>query len=129
MKIGVLDEKWEGSVEKNATNAIHKNVARELAEQSTVLLKNDNQTLPLSQNMTNKKILVIGSRNNTFIPVTSAQENSGKVDASFIVPPAWVLSDRLGVPRIENTAAPSQSCNEKNGNCLIYGGYSLNNLT
>jgi beta-glucosidase len=107
MKIGVLDEKWEGSVEKNATNAIHKNVARELAEQSTVLLKNDNQTLPLSQNMTNKKILVIGSKNNTFIPVTSAQENSGKVDASFIVPPAWVLSDRLGVPRIENTAAPS----------------------
>jgi len=32
MKIGVLDEKWEGSVEKNATSAVHKKVARELAE-------------------------------------------------------------------------------------------------
>ena len=79
--------------------------------------------------MTNKKILVLGSKNGTFNPATSAPENSGKVTASFIVPPAWVLSDRLGVPRIENTPAPSQSCNEKNGNCLIYGGHSLNNLT
>ena len=78
--------------------------------------------------MVKSKILVIGSKNNTFNPVTSAPANSGKVEASFIVPPAWVLSDRLGVPRIENTPGPSMSCNETNGNCLIYGGHKLNQL-
>ena len=78
--------------------------------------------------MVKSKILVIGSNNNTFNPVTSAPANSGKVEASFIVPPAWVLSDRLGVPRIENTPGPSMSCNETNGNCLIYGGHKLNQL-
>ena len=128
MKIGVLDEDWEGSVDNNVTTPAHKNFAQVLAEEGTVLLKNENQTLPLPQNMVKSKILVIGSKNNTFNPVTSAPANSGKVEASFIVPPAWVLSDRLGVPRIENTPGPSMSCNETNGNCLIYGGHKLNQL-
>ena len=47
MKIGVLDEDWEGSVDKNVTTPAHKNFARVLAEEGTVLLKNENQTLPL----------------------------------------------------------------------------------
>ena len=42
MKIGVLDEDWEGSVDKNVTNPAHKNFARVLAEEGTVLLKNEN---------------------------------------------------------------------------------------
>ena len=79
--------------------------------------------------MMGQKILVLGSKNNAFTPVTSAPGNSGKVEASFIVPPAWVLSDRLDVPRIENTANVSQSCNETNGNCLIYGGHLLDSLS
>ena len=128
MRLGDLDESWDGSVDKNVTTPAHKNFARVLAEESTVLLKNENQTLPLSQNLTKSKILVIGSKNNTFNPVTSAPANSGKVDASFIVPPAWVLSERLGVPKIANTAGPSMSCNETNGNCLIYGGNKLSQL-
>lgn len=42
MRLGVLDEEWEGSVDKNVTSPAHKTFARVLSEEGTVLLKNEN---------------------------------------------------------------------------------------
>ena len=102
-------------------------MARKLSEESSVLLKNDDNILPLSQNPKGQKILIIGGDNNTFAPQTHGS-GSGYVDASIVIPPAWEISDKLGVKRITNTANPSRSCNITNGNCVIYGGHSMEKI-
>jgi len=45
-----------------------------------------------------------------------------------VIPPAWEISDKLGVKRISNTAGPSRSCNITNGNCVIFGGYNMDKI-
>ena len=122
IKVGAIDDNFTSNHSVNVTSKEHKNLSRKFMEESTVLLKNDDDLLPLSPHPKNQKILLIGAENQTFHPTTYG-DGSGKVDASFIIPPAWEISDRLGVKRIQNTADPSRSCNITNGNCLIYAGH------
>jgi beta-glucosidase len=92
-KIGLFDDPYVNPHDyPEALNADHKKIARELATQSIVLLKNDNATLPLSTSM--KSIAIVGpladsphdqlgtwifdgNKKHSITPLTSLQEFLG----------------------------------------------------
>jgi len=105
--------------EKNVTNDDTKAIARELSEQSAILLKNEDKTLPLNFTKT-KNILMIGQDDFVNNPITGGA-GSGRVDASFIKTPVNELADRLGVDWfVSNDNGPQRHCN--NQSCVIYAG-------
>ncbi len=49
MTVGIYDDKNTNSVESIVTNNEHKTVARQINEEGIVLLKNENNALPLDK--------------------------------------------------------------------------------
>ena len=62
-KFGIFDKFNNNTIEKNVTSAEHNFIARNLSLHSTVLLKNQNNILPLNDKKI-KKIAVIGKAAN-----------------------------------------------------------------
>ena len=98
-KTGVLNgtsvDNPGGFILKNVTNPEHKMIARELAEESMVLLSNRDNTLPLNLSET-KSILMIGQHDQAMNPITGGG-GSGSVIASWVVEPVNEIAKRLGI--------------------------------
>jgi len=92
-RFGLFDRAPSGSPSAVVTTAQHAAVARDVAEQGTVLLKNDGDILPLSTS-TVKSIAVIGDDAST--SVQSAGGGSASVVAPYVVSPLQGITSRAG---------------------------------
>jgi len=110
-------------METNVTTPEMKILARELSEESAVLLKNRDNTLPL--NFTEStNILIVGQDDITNSPITGGT-GSGRVDASWVKSPVNELADRLCVePFVSNdfVNGAQRHCDESGKSCVIYAG-------
>ena len=82
IKMGVLDNNNTGTIELNVSTAARQATARELAENSTVLLQNKGNLLPLSK--ATKKIVLVGR--DAKHPTTGGG-GSGLVNPSYLPSP------------------------------------------
>ena len=114
-EVGTFDNPNPNQISNNVTSVEHVAIARELSENSTILLKNDDNVLPLKKR--NLKVAVVGTQ--AWNPIVHGG-GSGRVIASWVKPPLWSLCDMLGVDRVDNTTSESSSCNKRNGNCVTY---------
>jgi beta-glucosidase len=92
-RFGLFDRAPSGSPSAVVTTPQHAAVARDVAEQGTVLLKNDGNILPLSTS-TVKSIAVIGDDAST--SVQSAGGGSASVVAPYVVSPLQGITSRAG---------------------------------
>ncbi|WP_305785929.1 beta-glucosidase [Symbioplanes lichenis] len=98
---GMFDADRPGSLTARVTTAAHAVVAREVAEQGSVLLKNDQNLLPVRDDA--RAIAVIGSAAGT--AVLSQGGGSARVDPEYVVSPCEGLRERAG-DRAEVTCQP-----------------------
>ena len=71
-------------------------IARELSEESVVLLNNRHKTLPLNFSMTTKVVIGCRDNQNGTNPRTGG-DGSGKVTASYVQAPVNEMAERMGV--------------------------------
>ncbi|MCU1680307.1 MAG: glycoside hydrolase family 3 domain protein [Amycolatopsis sp.] len=90
---GLFDNAPHGSTGATVTSAAHVTAARQIAEQGTVLLRNNNGALPLNTTSA-KSIAVIGTDANTS-PLT-AGGGSAAVNSSGTVTPLQGITSRAG---------------------------------
>lgn len=93
ISIGAFDRPSSGSITANVTSVAHNQFVRALAAQATVLLKNDDETLPLKVG-TSTKIAVIGDACEKNVIV--AGNGSGHVDAPYVITPLQGITNRAG---------------------------------
>jgi beta-glucosidase len=91
-KFGLFDRAATGSPGATVTTPAHQAVAQDVAEQGTVLLKNDGNTLPLSSSA--KSIAVIGADAST--SAQTAGGGSAGVTSSGTVTPLQGITSRAG---------------------------------
>ena len=91
-KFGLFDHTQTGSPSATVTTPAHQAVAQDVAEQGTVLLKNDGNTLPLSSSV--KSIAVIGADAST--SAQTAGGGSAGVTSSGTVTPLQGITSRAG---------------------------------
>jgi beta-glucosidase len=92
-RFGLFDRAPSGSPTAVVTSPAHAAIAREVAEQGTVLLKNQGNILPLSSSSV-KSIAVIGGDAST--SVQSAGGGSASVQAPYVVSPLAGITSRAG---------------------------------
>jgi len=100
-QVGIFDNPQTGNLGDNSQSPAHAQLARELAAEATVLLKNEKNLLPLSVNT--RRIAVIGDdgdKNPTF-----AGGGSGHVNAPYVITPLQGIRKR--VPSASVNYAPT----------------------
>lgn len=126
MKVGIFDDKNTNSIESIVTNDEHKRIAKEINEQSIVLLKNNDGALPLD--MKKKQTILIMGEDDLAYNARSHGTGSGAVHNTFVQPPLWEFCDRLGVKRFDNIEFPKTHCNLLKEHCITYGGSKNNQV-
>ncbi|PRP81790.1 hypothetical protein PROFUN_10779 [Planoprotostelium fungivorum] len=91
-RVGIMDELQTGTTTTNARNSTHDALSRKLAAASAVLLKNDDETLPIKDTV--KKIAIIGLDGND--RVTAGGGGSGGVVPPYVVTPLQGIKSRAG---------------------------------
>jgi beta-glucosidase len=89
----VIDRERHDNVAANVTSEAHIALATKLAEESMVLLKNENDVLPLSKEL---NILVLGDKADE---PHNHGDGSGAVDQQFSFTPIEAICNEMGVPR------------------------------
>jgi beta-glucosidase len=121
MTVGIFDEvNPNGDIDAVVTNDEHKKIARQINEESIVLLKNENHALPLDISKT-QNILVLGEDDLAYY-ARSHGTGSGAVHNTFVQPPIHEFCDRLGINRFGDIYWPRRQCHEFRGHCITYGG-------
>ena len=109
-EVGVFDRNDYGSLGDVVTSVEHVALARHLATQATVLLRNEGRVLPLNATaLRGKRVAVIGDEN------TDVQSGSGHVFVSSLVTPSEAIAARLaGTGAIQvNATYHSHVCTKK----------------
>ena len=114
-QVGTFDNPNPNEISNNVTSVEHVEIARELSENSTILLKNDEEALPLKAH--NLKVAIVGTQ--AWNPIVHGG-GSGEVVPAWVKPPLWSICDILGVERIDGSTSGSSNCNAGNGNCVTY---------
>eukprot|EP01006_Ploeotia_vitrea_P025739 TRINITY_DN58631_c0_g1_i1.p1 TRINITY_DN58631_c0_g1~~TRINITY_DN58631_c0_g1_i1.p1 ORF type:complete len:677 (-),score=96.18 TRINITY_DN58631_c0_g1_i1:65-1990(-) len=91
--VGIMDHKQTGNKTANAQSAAHTKLAQQLAQAGTVLVKNEDNALPLNMGKI-RKIAVIGDDASKHPTATGG--GSGHVIAPYIISPLQGLQKRLG---------------------------------
>jgi beta-glucosidase len=91
-QVGIMDRKPAGNLNIDSRSAEHTTLASQLSEQSAVLLKNDNNALPLSSSIKTLAVLGNGAKNPTI-----AGGGSGHVNADTVSTPYDALSKVVSV--------------------------------
>lgn len=89
---GLFDSPPGGSLDAVVTTPAHAAVARQVAEQGSVLLKNDGGLLPVGADV--RSIAVVGSAGGT--SVVSQGGGSARVNPPYVVSPYQGIKDRAG---------------------------------
>eukprot|EP01121_Diplochlamys_sp_Union-15-3_P007931 TRINITY_DN205_c0_g1_i1.p1 TRINITY_DN205_c0_g1~~TRINITY_DN205_c0_g1_i1.p1 ORF type:complete len:679 (-),score=206.24 TRINITY_DN205_c0_g1_i1:112-2148(-) len=90
--VGLFDNPQTGNLSVDVRSTEHTLLARKLATVSTVLLKNDNNLLPITSSVT--KIAVLGDDGHDHPTATGG--GSGHVNAPYIVTPLDGIKNRAG---------------------------------
>lgn len=117
-QMGIFDNPNPNFIYNNVTNDKHVEVAKNLSAKSTILLKNQDNILPLQMD-TISNIGVFGKAADE--EVIFAGDGSGTVVPAYVVSPFWGIRDRLGFPR-PTTEQPYQDC--YNNKCVYYNNGS-----
>lgn len=120
MKVGIFDDKNTNKIDAIVTNDEHKKIAKEINEQSIILLKNDKGALPLN-NSTKQQLLILGEDDMAYTAMSHGN-GSGVVHSSYVQSPLFEFCDRFNVERFGNITDPETKCNAEKGNCITYGG-------
>jgi len=98
IKLGLYEEELPDNYKANVTSKESIDFAQYSVEQSTVLLKNKDDVLPLDYlKMENKSILLLG--NAAAYPIIHGY-GSGSVKVDNFIPPLWAFCDAMGIERI-----------------------------
>jgi len=133
LRVGTYEsaKKQTGFFEANVTNEARKTIARELAEESIVLLSNKDKTLPISFNET-QSVLIIGNGDENVgdlinEPVTGGF-GSSYVALDRVQSPVNELAKRMGVELFDKDSGSKtqRHCNDETGKCVIYLGTDCN---
>ncbi|MGH6654816.1 MAG: glycoside hydrolase family 3 C-terminal domain-containing protein, partial [Actinocrinis sp.] len=89
---GLFDNPQTGSITADVTSAAHTAVARQVAEEGSVLLKNSGSVLPITG--TDKSIAVIGD--DAGVDAMTAGSGSAHVNAPYVTTPYQGISTRAG---------------------------------
>lgn len=100
--VGAFDNPTNGSLADNVTSAEANALARELSRSATVLLKNNNNALPITKSI--KKIAVIGAEATN---PTVHGGGSGRVDPPYVIAPYDVIRSRMGL-----SGSKTNNCSE-----------------
>ncbi len=119
--VGVMDKPNPNQISSNVTSIEQNDIAQKISENSTILLKNVNEALPLQK--TNLKVVVVGAQ--SWQPVVHGG-GSGQVVPAWVKPPLWSICDMLGVDRIDPSTGTLSKCSSDNGNCVTYNDGSQN---
>ncbi|HEY4464733.1 MAG TPA: glycoside hydrolase family 3 C-terminal domain-containing protein [Streptosporangiaceae bacterium] len=106
-RFGLFERAQTGTPSSVVTSPQHTAVARNVAEQGTVLLKNDGSALPLSTSKTGS-IAVIGA--DAGAQAQSAGGGSASVTAPYVVTPLQGITNRAG-SKVKVTYAQGPSAN------------------
>jgi beta-glucosidase len=108
---GLFDNPQTGSITANVTSAAHTAVARQVAEEGSVLLKNSGSVLPVTA--ADKSIAVIGD--DAGVDAMTAGGGSAHVNAPYVTTPYQGISTRAGSGA---TVTFSQGVANPNGSLL-----------
>eukprot|EP00049_Salpingoeca_infusionum_P023640 m.13209 g.13209 ORF g.13209 m.13209 type:complete len:698 (+) comp5915_c1_seq1:277-2370(+) len=109
--VGIFDSNNTNSISNNVTSDAHNMLARQISAESHVLLKNDNNVLPLTSTV--KTIAVIGAQASTKVTVHGG--GSGSVQPPYVITPLQGIYNRLSI----NSAPVASACNAENV-CVLY---------
>lgn len=116
IKMGLYEEELPDNFAKNVTSDEHFALALKSVEQSTILLQNKEDTLPIKKDPNFKyNVLVVG--NASAFPIVSGS-GSGIVHEDYIFSPLDAICDEFGVDRINPQELGNKSCNQKTGVCV-----------
>jgi len=118
IRFGLFDEYRKFDMFRNVSSSENRDFAQKGMEESTILLKNDGDVLPLKDDDL-KNFLILG--NAAAWPLTHGL-GSGMVPVDHFMPPLWTFCDKYEIPRIDLYSNYSKACNEKTGVCLTYIG-------
>lgn len=90
--LGIMDNPNSNSINTNVSTAAQMAVAKELTEKTSILLKNENNLLPLNATSV-RKIVIIGNQAQN---PTVGGGGSGKVNPSYLPPPYSSIAGRFG---------------------------------
>lgn len=96
-KVGILDRAPTGNPMANVTSEAHNTLARETAAKSIVLLRNENNILPLKAESLGDCIAIIGDA------TTVAGGGSGHVNGPYVITPAQGVSNALASAGVTTT--------------------------
>ena len=113
-QVGIMDKPNENSISNNATDEVQNSLCRQISENSTILLQNKDDVLPLPKS--NVHIAVVG--NQAWNAVVHGG-GSGQVIAAWVEPPLWAICDELGIERVNGNDGESK-CNSATGACVTY---------
>ena len=107
-KIGMFEQIPDANrnMSSNVTTPESKNHAKELSQESTVLLKNDDNTLPLKFNNTLRGVLVLGNGKHAHDPITHGS-GSGEVQSSHTKSFLTVMSEYMEVKEPRHGFGPT----------------------
>ena len=123
-EMGIFDKDNTNDVSNVVTSPEHSELAKEIASSSTILLKNEDSTLPLDATKNGLKIALIGqmARN----PIISGG-GSGEVYPSHVSTPYQGILGALGIPMHEEIPV-AVNCTEtlvniayEQSSCISYG--------
>jgi beta-glucosidase len=120
MTVGIYDDKNTNMIDSVVTSPEHKAIARQINEEGIVLLKNENNALPLK--MSKKQNILILGEDDLAYNARSHGTGSGAVHSTFVQPPIWEFCDKLGVKRFDDIKIPRRHCDSFRGHCITYAG-------
>ena len=124
---GAFDNKINGKLDANVTSEEHKAISQRLAEEGFVLLKNDENALPLKQpSKGQNNLLIIGDAAHHGVTHFNGNSHSQNTHLSQ---PFGLLCEKMQLPKLsEQTLAEKvKVCNRTNKNCILAGG-KLNDI-
>jgi len=127
IRLNILDDVNTNVMDNIVTTPENIKIAQKLNEQGVVLLKNDDNTLPLDQNK-RQKLLILGEGEQAYYPTT---HGTGSSDVwrtpDKVQSPLFEFCDRLGIKRFDNIDYQETKCSGLfHKNCITYGGSKTN---
>lgn len=123
IKFGLYEEELQDNFKANVTSKEHQDFARKAVEESTILLKNENSTLPLKKDKA-MNVLILGNQAGN---PTLHGTGSGQIGENYIHTPLEAICDELSVPRISTWLPFGKECSSETGHCVTYLGLPRTN--
>ena len=124
IEFGLYEEELPDNFNANVTSVDHQDFARKAVEESTILLKNENNALPLNLTV-GTNILLLGNQAGD---PTIHGWGSGQIGENYVYTPFEALCDAIGQPKSSSSWIPyDKCCNVDTQMCVTYFGLPRTN--